>query len=173
MILSQVTSHFADSGRRLFPNFWYRCSPLLLGFCLLCSFISNAHAELSLSSNTSTATAGYFQLNWSWPQAGANVIYELLEKSSTSSAKPVATRLIYRGPQTASAISGKPNGVYEYQVRAIDSDTNHMLMSNEVRVTVKHHTLTQAWLLFTLGLIIFLAILGVILYSARAYKSEA
>jgi len=69
---------------------------------------------------------------------------------------------IYDGPDLASVISGKPNGTYRYRVRAIDALHNVVAQSNQIAVVVAHHSLLRAWLIFSLGAFVFVAILVVV-----------
>jgi len=109
---------------------------------LFVSVIQNANA-LQLNSDSTLATAGYFQLQWS----GNSKIFILQE-----SGKPDfdSYNTIYTGTDLARVMSGKPNGDYFYRI--VDNSSQ----SNIVKVTVKHHSIGYASLFFIAGAIVFI-----------------
>lgn len=162
--LLKATSQIARSGRALFPPVWFSC--LLLFVCLWLSQAHLAQADtLNLTSDTQTATAGYFHLQWAWPDAPQDVQYTLQERQRDAQFKT-----IYQGADQASVISGKPNGQYEYKVLASSHVLADSMPSNTIQVEVKHHSLRNALMIFVLGLCIFLGILIVILRNVRASR---
>lgn len=162
MNLFKATSHVARPGRALFPLSWF--SGLLLFAYLWLSQINITHAyTLTLLSDTQTATAGYYQLRWELPGAPDDVRYHLQERNNTTE---FAT--IYEGSDVASVISGKADGVYEYQILASSVTLADTVQGNTISVTVAHHSLTHALILFALGLFVFLGILISILRHVRA-----
>ena len=110
---------------------------------------------LELNSDSTIATAGYYQLNWS-----GNAETFQLQESSTSDFN--AYKVIYEGKDLARVISGKPDGDYYYRVKTSTSDSAPGV-SNVVEVTVAHHPLQNAILFFLAGAIVFIAILVLIL----------
>ena len=113
---------------------------------------------IELSSNTEVANAGYYQL--SWKLADQEVV--LLEESSSESFHIV--KEIYKGKDTSTAISGKPNGNYYYRAKSLSSPD----WSETVKVTVEHHSLNKAFIFFFFGLIVFASTCFVII---RNHKS--
>jgi hypothetical protein len=75
--------------------------------------------------------------------------------------------MLYEGKDMASVLSGKPNGTYQYRVNASSESLNHEIQSNMVTVVVKHHSLAEAFFVFSIGVLIFLAILIVIFRGMR------
>ena len=67
----------------------------------------------------------------------------------------------------ASAMSGKSDGRYEYQVRASSNTFTSPVNSNVVTVKVKHHSLADAFLILSIGALIFIAILVAIFRGAQ------
>ena len=63
--------------------------------------------------------------------------------------------IIYEGVDTATVISGKPDGVYHYSLRTTDGRE----IAKPVTVTVKHHSLATAFNFFLVGAIVFIFIL--------------
>ena len=112
-----------------------------------------------LQSNTTLATAGYYQLSWQH-DIGSN--YELQE--STVADFSVAQTL-YTGMDTASVISGKPDGIYYYRLRINNPQS---AWSEPVAVTVKHHPIERAFVFFTLGVVIFILVLVTVLRGNKA-----
>lgn len=124
---------------------------------LLCTSPGHA-AALQLHSDTDVATAGYFQLQWQGDAGN----YQLEEARNAEFHQP---QVIYQGTDTATVISGKANGEYYYRIgqRAMPSP----VYSNSVKVTVAHHSLLEAWLFFTAGALVFIAILLMIIKGNR------
>jgi hypothetical protein len=156
-------------GRALFllcrcsnpPLYYRKVQWLVLGLCVFaCTSAVQAAAKIALHSDTTLATAGYYQLTWSWPHAPADTTYSLIEFNSSSS-HPNGHE-IYAGPDLASVISGKRNGSYRYVVRAIGADDEVLALSNPLKIVVAHHSLARAWIIFTLGALVFISILVVV-----------
>ena len=159
--LALATNSVARLGRQLFPHFGFSHLPLLICFILLVlANGSTQAASLQLTSSADKATAGYFQLTWSWPSAPADAIYALGERQVDGSDASTSFKTIYQGIDLASVISGKANGRYEYRVKAMSkSNTSpESATSNIVSVTVEHHSLANAFGVLSLGVLIFLAI---------------
>jgi hypothetical protein len=110
----------------------------------------------TLEASPEVASAGYYQLRW---RSARSV--ELQESRDPEFTSATA---IYRGPDAARVISGKPDGILYYRVRDTDDGT----FSNVVRVTVRHHSLERAFSFFSLGAIVFLATLLLIATGARS-----
>jgi hypothetical protein len=121
----------------------------------------HAVTKIELDSDTTLATAGYYQLSWSWPDAPTGINYILEEISSTK--KSNNSRDVYYGPDQASVISGKPNGTYHYLVSAIGANHRIVAQSNQLKVVVAHHSLIRAIFIFLLGALVFVAILFVVM----------
>jgi hypothetical protein len=164
-----ATKRVAHPGRQLFPPFRFSQIPLFSCLSLLAWLISGSvHAEaLQLSSSTDNASAGYFQLSWSWPAAPADVTYQLVERQLDQSGTVTTFNTIYQGYDLASVISGKPDGRYEYRVTAGSPTLADTVISNRVTVNVKHHSLGNAFAVLSLGVLIFLAIVISIYRGAR------
>ena len=156
-------------GRALFllrrcsnpPLYCRKVQPSVLCLVLfLCAFTAQAAPKIELHSDTVLATAGYYQLTWSWAGAPADIHYSLVEISSAN--KNSDGHEIYDGPDLASVISGKPNGTYGYRISAFDDQHNMVAQSQQLKVIVAHHSLTRAWLIFALGALVFVVILVVV-----------
>jgi hypothetical protein len=168
LYLLHLTSKPALPGRQLFLSHWFRQLLLCTCFLLSCSVpnLSSA-ANLQLSSSTTKATAGNFQLSWAWPQAPADTNYQLYERTLKPVENATDFSMLYEGKDMASVLSGKPNGTYQYRINASSESLNHEIQSNMVTVVVKHHSLAEAFFVFSIGVLIFLAILIVIFRGMR------
>ena len=127
----------------------------------LVSFPSYANAPV-LNTNNPAPTAGYYQLSWhiAGAESGKNNPYTgefILQEAHHKDFSDADT--IYKGMDTASVISGKPNGSYFYRV----SRANPMPeWSESVQVQVTHHSLQRAFIFFSIGAVVFILILTVI-----------
>lgn len=136
---------------------------VLIGFALASGSVS---AAVVLQPASSTVTAGYYQLHWDTDstvagspvnKAGDFILIESREPGFTNS------RTIYRGADTATVISGKPDGTYYYRVGiAQPQEGRPGSWSNSASITVKHHPLSRAFMFFGLGALVFLSTLVVI-----------
>lgn len=113
-----------------------------------------------LSSDTATATAGFFQLKWS----GGSLPYELQESLSPDF---TSFKTLYRGTDLASVISGKPDGEYYYRI--VVDNNKQTLQSNTVKISVLHHPLLNAFLFFIAGAVVFAATLILIIKGNRQH----
>ena len=177
MNLFKATSRIARSGRALFLPLWFSHLPLYYLFVTLPVLLAllwmrpaHANPTLVLHSDTEIATAGYYQLRWEWPEVTPATRFILLESAVHEGAD--TKRIIYSGSDTASVISGKPDGIYAYSVQVLDGRVQPVAQSDRVQVMVEHHSLTRAIGFFMLGAIVFVATLLVILRSAARYKQE-
>ncbi|WP_018175089.1 MULTISPECIES: hypothetical protein [unclassified Thioalkalivibrio] len=68
-------------------------------------------------------------------------------------------RVIYRGGDTSSVISGLPDGEYRFRLRADGADD----WADEARIDVAHHSLARAFGFFALGGVVFLVLIVAIL----------
>lgn len=161
MTIFQATSRLARLAGRLFhhcvENRGFRLHlprPLTFYAVLLLCLPAAPATAITLHSSTDVATAGYFQLRWQAGQAEGPFVLE-----ESSSADFSRSRVLYRGPDLASVISGKPDNDYFYRISTQANPTN---TSNTVKVTVAHHPLSNALFFFSIGAIVFLATLVVI-----------
>lgn len=120
-------------------------------------------APPTLSADTAVATAGYYRLSWTPPDAAAPLAFELQESSAPDFTGAV---IAYRGPDRATTHSGRADGDYHFRVRALAGDVAGA-WSTPVIVQVRHHSLLRAGLFFALGALVFVATLGLILRGAR------
>lgn len=113
-----------------------------------------------LNSDTDVATAGFYRLTWETPQS---VTVELEEADNPAFEN---ASLFYRGADSAAVITGKPDGVWFYRIRALGNPQTGP-WSQPVRVAVEHHSISRALMFFGLGIVVFLATLSMILLGER------
>lgn len=121
-----------------------------------------------LSSTTELARAGNYQLRW--VHESPMVQAYRLERANN----PLFTNsvVVYEGADRATVISGRGDGVLHYRVRAQFADGNVTEWSETTSVTVQHHPLTQAFLLFALGALVFVATTLLIITGNRSHQRE-
>lgn len=119
-----------------------------------------------------TANAGYFSLAWRFAGSGSDIAFELQEADTRAFANP---RVIYRGSDTGTTISGKPDGPLYYRVRlnALETETRISGWSETQLVTVKHHSLNRALIFLLIGAVVFLATAALILRGDRNSRGES
>ncbi|MGW8309973.1 MAG: fibronectin type III domain-containing protein [Thiogranum sp.] len=151
-------SHSVDLMSARWSATHRRYSPFVavMLFCaLICPPSAGTANEASaprLSVDSPLATAGFFRLKWVLSD-GAD--FELQEAPDPEFSDP---RTLYHGADTASVISGKPNGTWHYRVRAVTHAGHHGPWSDSITVTVAHHALSRALIFLSLGFVVFLAI---------------
>jgi len=132
-------------------------------FLSLTAVAGSGSPLLVLSSDTDVARAGYYRLQWHWSSAdGAPQGPFQLQESSTPDFSDALA--LYRGPDLATVISGRRDGVRYYRVGSQHSETR---WSNVVAVETQHHSLSRALLFFAAGGLVFALTLGVILRGSR------
>ncbi|TWT61389.1 hypothetical protein [Rubinisphaera italica] len=103
---------------------------------------------------------GYIDLRWNAVEGAAE--YQVVENDGL---------VVFRGAFPQAMISGLANGEYSYQVKALNAQGKLIAQSNEpALITVDHWPLWQALSLFSVGLIVFLAIIFVIIQGAMATR---
>lgn len=106
--------------------------------------------------------SGYLKLSWDF-EYHSDVTYEI-NQSKDSSFKHY--KINYKGPDLAIFESGLPNGDYYYRVRAnFKKDGGHSGWSQPLKVTVEHHSLKLALILFSIGFVVFASTVILILYG--------
>lgn len=150
-------------------NFLYWIFCVLGTVFLLHSQAVHASTHVStpvLTVSSPVATAGYYQLNWSLDQETNSSPTEFeLQESFTQNFQHYST--ILRSPDLATFISGQPNGVRYYRVRALIDSQSHTPWSKPVRVEIEHHSLLKAFLFFFVGAVVFSGVIATIYTGTR------
>jgi hypothetical protein len=113
----------------------------------------------SLTVDSEVATAGFYRL--SWADTGP---FELQEAADPEF-RDAST--LYLGPDLATVVSGKPDGIWHYRVRTA-TDAGHGPWSDPVTVTVAHHDLSRALMFLSLGFVVFIAIVATVVRGKGA-----
>ena len=96
---------------------------------------------------------GHVTLRWERREGVAG--YEVLDQDG---------RMIYQGVASEAFLSGLPDGEHQFVVRGIDSEGRTIAQADApIVVEVKHWPLAQALVLFVIGLVVVLSVMGVIL----------
>ena len=127
-------------------------------------FATSISGAVELESDTDVATAGYYQLKW---QNGDEHVRFVIEEADNP-AFDDAHRL-YQGQDRATVITGRPDGIYYYRARIVGTNGSTGAWSDTVKVEVDHHPLSRALGFFSVGAIVFIAILVAILIGNRRY----
>lgn len=144
---------------------------LTLLLCLLLLFPPGwalAAPGPTLSSSTELARAGNYQLRWSHESP----MVETYRLERASDPLFINSVLIYQGADRATVVSGRSNGLMHYRVRAQFSDGSQSDWSDPISVSVQHHSLRQALLLFALGALVFIATTALIFTGNRAHQRD-
>lgn len=128
--------------------------------CLSLLALPPAMAAPDLRASPERATDGVYRLSW---EAHGAPRFELQESDGAdfNPARPV-----YTGSDTASVITGKPDGAYFYRVRVL-GESGPGPWSEPLQVTVQHHSLARALQFFVVGALVFAVLLAVIVRGAR------
>jgi len=124
-------------------------------FIFACLSSASLLASPSWTEKELNSNGGYFVLSW---KKDPDRKIELQESLFLDFSK---AEIIYTGKDSASAMSGKKNGMYYYRIRYTDSDS----WSDACIVQVEHHSLFKAFLFMTAGALVFFSTLGLLLYE--------
>lgn len=123
---------------------------------------SDLRAPVLRLAGGSMSEDGHVKVEWDLQRAGANVeVQQALDKSFKGA------KVVYRGPDKATFISGLQDGTYYYRIRRVDG-----VWSDPVMLTVKHHSLRLAFTLFSLGAVVFALTVLVVIKGALHTASD-
>jgi hypothetical protein len=126
----------------------------IFSFCVQADPV--AGEDLFITQEGSTSDTGYLDLSWKNPER----LTLSLERSASQDFATFTGLYYGRGSQLF--VSGLQNGTYFFRLRNQESKTLDTL-----RITVKHHSLSYALLLFLLGGVSFLMVCLVIMRGER------
>jgi hypothetical protein len=127
------------------------------------------HFELPDSNYTNS---GSMKISWEVPDSIVSIENCKFELQQSQNTDFVGATVRYIGPDLATYISGLKNGTYNYRVRSI-LDGKAGPWSEAIVVTVEHHSLKLAFMLFGLGAIVFIATVFVVVSGVRKQSSES
>lgn len=120
-----------------------------------------------------SVNAGYFSLGWNAGDThGAGDPKLRFEIQEDTNAEFTAPRIVYRGPETATTLSGKANGTYYYRVRIANAISSEQAWSATHAVVVTHHPLSRAFAFLILGAIVFLST-AVLILRGNATENQS
>lgn len=131
---------------------------------LVCSIFfltstSAASEELLLEGPVEPVTEGFFQLTFTGAQNASNVV---IERASTADFNDIVSQYAPMGSFNQLALSGFSSGEYYFRAQ----ENGHT--SNTVLITVQHHSLTQAFILFFIGAVMFsLLVVTILRYQGK------
>ncbi len=153
--------------------------PALGCACLLAVLAAPADAQtpaplLNEGQETETATAGFFTLSWTMPEGTLAIIEAEFELQSAAGPSFASAETIYVGSHLATTVSGQPDGVTYYRVRARPIGAVAWgAWSTAYEVRVQHHPLHRAFLFLGIGSVVFLATFALILAGYRADRAAS
>ena len=150
----------------------------LLFYLVIISFVTLAFPRVTISQQTKKplpifkkkiidTKTGWCTLSWDFNATKEwSKFRYILQQSNHKDF--LQSKDIYSGLDQGTFISGLSEGVYFYRVKAVSFDnTIETSWSESVRVTVSYQSMTLAWILFTLGFIIFVSIAFVVIRGSR------
>lgn len=157
------------------------------GLSLLCNYALAAETssadEANLDPNLTInkgepilSRAGYFHLEWGGAGTASSEekLDYILEESLSSDFS--TRKILFHGGDTASTISGKPDGAYYYRICRVRSDLPADQVPTEadadkcgpiLRAEVRHHSLIRAFSFLGAGFIVFLSTALLIILGGR------
>ena len=125
---------------------------IILFFIYIFAFSYAYSSEIEIVDNGTTA--GYATLAWS---SASGKTFELKQKENDQ------WKIIYQGQDRATTLSGLADGTYHY---ALMTD-GQSKADDEVNITIKHHSLTRAWIFFGVGAVMFLILITILTIGGR------
>lgn len=139
-------------------------------FVFLVSSLLAQPGQVELSTDTKTTREGKFKLTWTAGSLSKDVHFRLTEHEPGSQREPI---VFLEGNHKGITISGKSNGKFRYVLEAYSPENpGEILASDSVEVTVRHHSLTNAFIAFTTGAVLFLITILMILTGHRKSDPE-
>ena len=115
---------------------------------------------LELAADTEVSDTGFYSLSWA---GGGRPV--TLQEATIADFSDADT--IYEGVDEATVVSGKLDGIYYYRIREGEGPWSETLV-----VTVRHHSLVQAFSFLALGAVVFLATAALIIGGHRRHRRE-
>lgn len=112
-----------------------------------------------LETSTTSSDTGFWRLSWSSP---GDVELQEATRADFSDA-----RVLYEGPDQATVVSGRLDGVYHYRLRAAGGP-----WGQAVRVEVQHHSLRKALSFLGAGAVVFVSTVILIVVGHRRHRRE-
>lgn len=140
-----------------------------VSFLLLVSPLVAQPGQIKLSTNKELAREGTFKLTWNKDSFPEKTIFKLTELKPGQNETPV---VFLEGTDTGITISGKENGIFRYRVEAISPESEDVISADTITVEVKHHSLQNAFLAFSIGALLFSLTAITIVFGHRKSRKE-
>lgn len=123
-------------------------------------------APTPLMPSDNFSDSGYIKIQWDDDNNIPNATFRLEQSEDPDFQDP---KVVYTGPDRASFISGLPNGHYYFRIRTEAGDEISE-WSSTISVRVKHHSLTMALSLASLGLVVFMLTVAVVISGVKKFS---
>jgi len=133
------------------------------GLLLLLPLIASADGQVEIKSSTSISNDGSFTLSWEIPRNSRIELQQAAQQQNIFNT-------IFTGADSATVITGLPDGEYLYRARLTDASGNLSDWSPTSVITVQHHSISRALSFFLVGAIVFVTTLLLILLGGKASK---
>lgn len=130
---------------------------------VLPAWSNSLSAPTPIMSLDNFSDSGYIKIQWDDSNDIPAATFTL-EQSETSDFEE--SKVIYEGPDRASFISGLPNGHYYYRIKT-QAKGKTSDWSSTITVQVKHHSLTMALSLASVGLLVFVLTVAVVISGVK------
>lgn len=132
----------------------------------LCANIESVAPTPTLTTDTSIAAEGYFVLSWDLAALSEDVATNKLVLQQAAEAEFTQADNILIAPSGRMTITGLPDGTYYYRAGTASG------WSEVLQVSVRHHSLQRAFVIFTMGLLMFAVLAAVIFIGNRNSGAE-
>ena len=107
---------------------------------------------------------GYLRLTWEFqPEDADDYQVEVQQSTNKDFSKK---KIIYKGGDRATFVSGLANGEYYFRIRTYNDAMGYGHWSDPVKLDVQHHSLELAFTLFGIGVVVFLATTALIIHGS-------
>lgn len=151
----------------LFINILFFLSGSILNGQSFKTAVPKFQGELEVVNN-----AGQIKLIWQIADSLLAAEIHNFELQQSRDASFDNIRVLYKGSDLASFISGLPNGDYYFRVRTLTGSMPGQ-WSETLHLKVIHQSLGLAFTLFGLGAVVFISTVILILYGNKKTKEEA
>ena len=79
--------------------------------------------------------------------------------------------ILYRGRDSGTTLTGLADGEYFYRIGIHSDQSGDAQWSAPVRLEVSHHPLSRAWTFFAVGVVVFVATLGLVFLGSRRHRA--
>lgn len=125
--------------------------------------------ESSVAKNSKKNTSNIKGALIDYEQHPATLLKISSEQNFFQDSSNISHAIDIHSTQRAISLTGFSDGVYYAQL----FDDNNQQVSNQVKVTVEHHSMTKVWIIFSSGAALFLILIGYMVTKVFRHKEEA